>query len=270
MGEVIFCATDFYLQGGYRSYVDYFRLVELAGYKIIPLSELDPDSDNTYLVTPLNDQWLAGWQSPKARIIHWEFEWRTDWRATVNEPPGVSEVWAMDKAYAEKIGARYVPVGGDERLNKLYMAAIGENNTPSEYEVSLLSYQTYRRQLVTAQLENLGVKLAPTSNLWGYDRTAALCNSRAMVHVHQLDNMAGIASLRWCLAAAHHLPIITETVPDRGIFTHTYMPQADYEYLAAFTANMLKDGRMLADYGAALHQLLCVDMTFRKVVDAHV
>jgi hypothetical protein len=69
MSDIIFCATQFYLDGGYRYYIDFFKLVELSGYPLIPLSQLDPQSDNTYIITPLNDEWLDGWQQPKARII---------------------------------------------------------------------------------------------------------------------------------------------------------------------------------------------------------
>lgn len=266
MGEIIFCATDFYLNGGYASYRDLYKLIELSGYKTIPLSELDPQSDNTYIVTPLNDEWLQGWNTPRARIIHLEMEWRTDWRASVNEPQGVAEVWAIDKWYADQIGARYVPIGSDDRLNGLGT----EYPATKSFDVAIMSYQTHRRQVITAQLENLGLRLAPISGLWGRQRSDALLRSWCMCHTHQNDNMPGIASLRWAIAAAHRLPMITETVNDRGIFTHSYMTQASYPYLAAFTRDQLKDKHKLQDYGEALHGLLCRDMTFRKVIEAHV
>lgn len=265
MGEVIFCKTR-YQDVGYASYNDLWKLVEWAGYLIIYVDQIDPQSDNTYIVTPLNDEWLAGWKYPKATIIHYELEWRTDWRASVNEPPGVAEVWAIDKWYAEQIGARYVPVGSDERLNEL------GSQYPHEkiYDVAVMSYQTHRRQVITSQLENAGLRLAPVSGLWGRQRSDALLRSWCMTHTHQNDNMQGVASLRWALAAAHHLPMITETVNDRGIFGYTYMVQSDYEHLAAFTVNMLRDKARLRDYGEALHSLLCIENTFRKVIEAHV
>lgn len=266
MGEVIFCATDFYLNGGYRSYVDFFKLVELAGYPLIPLSQLNPHSDNTYIITPLNDEWLDGWVKPSAHIIHWELEWRTDWRAEVNTPPGVAEVWTVDKWYAEQIGARYVPMGSDKRLN----AYDGDLSPAVAFDVSLLSYQTGRRQVITQQLKYKGLILAPISNLWGYARSMALLQSRVMLHVHQHDHMQTVAPLRFALAAAHGLPIISETINDRGIFGYSAMVESDYKYLAAFTADMLKDKPLLADYARALHGLLCEEYTFRKVVEANI
>lgn len=266
MGDVIFCATQFYLDGGYRSYTDFFKLVELSGYPVIPLSQLDPQSDHTYIITPLNGEWLHGWQQPKARIIHWELEWRTDWRAEVNEPPGVAEVWASDKWYAGKIGAKYVPVGSHYDLNVRETVAL----PPKIYDVSLLSYQTNRRMGITQELQNKGLKLAPVQNLWGFDRSLSLLQSRVMVHVHQHDNTPGIAPLRWCLAAAHGLPIISENVNDRGIFGYSAMMTSNYQELPAFTRYMLQDRRLMQDYAWALQGLLCEQYTFQKVVEANV
>lgn len=265
MSNIIFCATDYYLKGGYGSYVDFFNLAGLSGYKIIPLSELDPQSDNTYIVTPLNGEWMQGWHKPKARIIHWELEWRTDWRSGVDTPKGVAETWVSDKAYAERIGARYVPLGGHIGLNEC-----PDLNPPKVYDVAQLSYQTPRRQIITRQLQAEGLALAPNSGLWGSVRSTVLQQSHVMLHTHQEVATTGIAPLRWCLAAAHGLPLITESVPDRGIFTYGYMVQADYDYLAKFTGQMLQDKRLLADYSLALQNLLTRDYTFKVGVDSHV
>lgn len=266
MSDVLFVATDFYLNGGYRSYTDFFRLVELSGYPVISISEMDPaDSSKTYIITPLNDEWLAGWPGAKARIIHYELEWRWDWRADVNEPPGVAEVWAGDKWFAESIGARYVPMGSHAELNLLYEKP---QQVGKLYDVAQISYQVHRRQVITQQFLQLGIQLAPTENLWGLDRSIALTRSQVMVHVHQHGNAPGVAPLRWCLAAAHRLPIITEHIPDRGIFGHSYMRMANYDFLARFTSLCIRDHwNQFADFGLALHNLLCEDLTFRKSIE---
>lgn len=269
MSDVIFVATQFYLDGGYRSYVDFFRLVELAGYPIIPLSQMDAsDASKTYIVTPLNDEWLNGWPGAKARIIHWELEWRWDWRADVNEPPGVAEVWASDKLFAISIGAKYVPMGSDERLNEDYPLGTAAN-TGKRYDVAQVSYQVPRRQAITQRLKAEGLSVAQNENLWGLERSAVLCQSKVMVHVHQHETAPGVAPLRWCLAATHKLPLITETIPDRGIFGYSYLLMTSYNFLPEFTAMVVRDsyGR-LQDFGLALHNLLCRDLTFRKSVEA--
>lgn len=266
MSDVIFCATDFYLNGGYRSYVDFFRLVELSGYPIIPLSQIDPtDASKTYIVTPLNDEWLNGWPGAKARIIHWEMEWRWDWRAGVNEPPGIAEVWASDKWFADYIGAKYVPMGSDERLN------IRDDQTipiSKIYDVAQISYQVPRRARITNQLHAEGLQIAQNENLWDRQRCLVLEQSKVMVHVHQHGDAPGVAPLRWCLAAAHKLPIITETVRDRGIFGFTHMGQSSYVFLPRFVSLCIRDHHnRLDDYAMALHDLLCRDLTFRKSVE---
>ncbi len=252
---------------GYGSYRDYWRLVELAGYDVCYVDEIDAyDPTKTYIITPLNDEWLAGWPNATAQIIHHELEWRWDERANWQEPPGVSRVWHIDKWFADKFGFEYVPVGSDERLNELGTNYPAQNR----YDVAILSYQTPRRQMITSQLENRGLRLAPISGVWGRMRSDVLLSSHVMVHTHQNDNMPGIASLRWAVAAAHKLPMITETVKDRGIYTYSYMTQADYNFLAEFTVHMLRDKPKLADYGLSLHNLLCRDYTFRKMVEKNV
>lgn len=264
MSQVIFCKTR-YQDIGYVSYSDLWNMVKWAGYPVIYVDELDPQSDNTYIITPLNDEWLKGWQSPKARIIHYELEWRWDWRASVNEPPGVAEVWCADAWLAKSIGARYVPMGGDAQLNEV------GNQFPvtKVFDVSLLSYQTHRRQVITQKLIDAGLLLAPISNLWGNHRSAVLLQSKCMLHVHQNDNTPGIAPLRWCLAAAHKLPLISETIADSGIFTWACMMQSEYQYLAGFTSAVLKSN-VLGEYAIALHELLCRDYTFAKGINLHV
>lgn len=267
MSEVIFCKTR-YQDIGYHSYSDFWRLVELAGYPVIYVDELDAQSDNIYILTPLNDEWLAGWQSPRARIIHYELEWRTDWRAEVNEPPGVAEVWVCDKHYAEHIGAKYVPMGSDERLNEARSYRHDWNNE-TNYDVALMAYRDPpRRQIIIQELRDRQLSIAP--NAWKIERSSYLMSSRTMVHIHQTEQSNGIAPLRWCLAAAHRLPIISETVPDRGIFGYTHMMTADYHYLAGFVKQALGDHYLLSDYASALHSLLCHEWTFRRCIEANV
>lgn len=250
---------------GYHSYLDFFRLAELSEFPVIYVDEIDPASDNTYILTPLNGEWTHGWQSPRARIIHYELEWRTDWRADIHEPPGVSEVWHMDAYAAHCIGAKYVPIGSHSGL-KLDTPV----DTHKVYDAALLSYMVTRRQLVAMELERYGLTLAPHDQLWGEARHRVLSQSRAVIHIHQHEHHKGIAALRWCLAAAYSLPVISETLADRGILRYDCTLQSDYQNLAQFSRNwLLRNGdNVLADYGRGLHGLLCKRSTFRKTIEA--
>lgn len=261
MGEIIFVRTRHH----YVPYDDFFRLAELSGYPVIYVDEmLQHDSkDTTFIISPVNGEWNTRPRGyTQGRVILYQLEW--NWDGEHNTPSCVDEVWNCDPAHAAKNGFRYVPMGSNDALN-----CLGTIESKL-YDVALLSYQTPRRQVITNQLLHKYLTLSQIEQLWGEDRTLKLLMSRTMVHVHQREDTKGIAPLRWCLAAAHHLPIISETVPNRGIFGYTHMMQADYNFLASFTASALKDRRMLSDYAEALHGLLCRDYTFKVGVDSHV
>lgn len=265
MSQVIFAKTR-YQDIGYQSYSDFWDMVKWAGYQTIYVDQIDPDSTNTYIVTPLNDEWTQGWNKPRARIIHYELEWRHDWRAEVNEPQGVAEVWAADKWLADTIGARYVPMGGDERIN-----VIGNKFQPAKvFDAVLLSYQTPRRQRVTQELVASGLTLAPISGVWGNRRSMVLMQSRMMIHVHQNDNMFGVAPLRWCIAAAHKLPLLTETLNDRGVFRNNTVIHTNLEFIAGMAKRLLANPDVLESYGEEFFQYLCKEYTFKRSIESHV
>lgn len=264
MSNVYFCATDFYLQGGYGSYQDWFKLAELSGYPVIPLSQLDPDSDNTYIVTPLNDEWLQGWQNPRARIIHYELEYRWDWRKDVDEPPGIAEVWAGDRWYAGQIGARYVPLGSHPGLNEDTLHYPGYVYV--DYDLAFMGYTAPpRRAKVLYEMYESGLTIAP--NGWNRFRSEKLLDSKCMVAIHQLDNMPVLPPLRMCIAAAHKLAVISETVEDLGWF-RGYVDCVPYNELARMTKLIVRNPHSrLKDRGEALYHLLCEHYTFRHAIE---
>ena len=158
-------------------------------------------------------------------------------------------------------------MGSHDGLDEAYLH---HSEIGTYYDVAQISYQTHRRQIVTQQLQAHNLRLAPNSGLWKSARSTTLMQSRVMLHIHQRDDTKGVAPLRWCLAAAHGLPLITESVPDYGIFDYRYMMQARYESIASFTASAIQDANMLQDYSAALHRLLCEEWTFMRSVEANV
>jgi len=259
--SIIFVRT----RHNYGSYVDFFRLAELSGYPIIYVDQmLQHDSkDTTFIISPVNGEWNFTTKGTfKARMILWQLEW--NWDGEHNTPACVDEVWNSDKSHAIKSGFKYVPMGGHWGLNE----DINEN--PKRYDVAQISYQTPRRQVITQQLQQQGLTLAPNSGLWKSARSTALMQSKLMVHTHQRDDTKGAAPLRWCIAAAHKMPLLTETLPDAGIFDARYIMQARYETLASVAAGLVNEQWVLEDYSHALYQLLCVDYTFKKSVEANV
>lgn len=263
MGDVYFVKTR-YQDQGYDSYRDFFDLAALAGYPIIYVDQIDPQSDNTYIVSPLNGEWLGGWQAPRARIILWECEWRNDWRADTNTPPGVAEVWASDRAYARAIGARYVLFGSDARLAEKYRLAGDEFE--KVYDVATLQYYTPRRATITDQLKHAGLTVAP--NGWETTRDYILRRSRMMLHIHQHDNIPYNAFMRLAIAAAYKLPVVSEMVTDpspyvEGMGTYTVL-YSQYEALGQAVLFGLNNLDYLGEW---LHDFLCVENPFRKCVE---
>lgn len=266
MANVYFVRMPEMRDGIYPGYVDYFRLAELSGYPVIYLEDMQPESDNTYILTPLNGNWMAGWQNPKARIIWHDLEWRVkdsgyQWTAAeLATPPGVSEVWASDKWYANVIGAKYVPLGSHPGL-------VEREPAGAAHDVAFMAYMgPGRRNHIAALLEAEGLTVAPS--VWNPERDALLKTSACMVHVHQWDNVSTVAPLRFAIAAAYGLPLISEQVQDRDIFENVVL-FSDYAALPAYVTTLVRRyGADLQERGAALKELLTGEYSFRKCVEA--
>lgn len=254
MGDVIFARPRW----EYGSYTDLYALIKLSGYPLIYCDELDPTSDHTYILTVRNGENEHGWSGDVlSRIILWDLEWRLE-----GDPPpipGVAETWASDKWYAEQIGARYVPLGSHPGLN-----LAPDDETDALFDAILLSYMTNRRLQMAVWLRERGLRLAP--NGWSLERHQNLLASASMLHVHQHDHVPTVAPLRFALAAAYHLPLISEAVRDPGLFGTQTVLWSEYAALPDTVARRVQDNG-LAAFGEALYQLLCCDYPFKKCVE---
>lgn len=246
----------------YGSYSDFYALVRLSGYPLIYVDSMDAyDPTKCYILSPANGEWGDGWPGARARIIHWQIEWEFEPAPLHN---GVAEKWTSDKYHAEKIGARFVPMGSHRELN----CNPGER-AEKVYDVIFLAAQAYRRYQVWGDIEERGLKIAP--NGWGDERHAAMLRSKCMVVVHQWDEFPCIAPLRWCLAAAYSLPIVSETLRNRAPFGEGHFMSCRHDMIGEFVAMHVSDQfNWLENYGHALYQKLCVEMTFKASVEAAV
>jgi hypothetical protein len=267
MPDVIFATPRHH----YASYTDLYRLIELSGFPCVHFDQIDPYSDNCYIMTVLNGENQNGWQDPRAEIILYDLEWRLDANNGAEgvgiRVPGVARVWAADAWYAGAIGAEYVPLGSHAGLADGYT----ENANGKVYDAAVMAYLgPYRRNNIVNRIRDNGVVIAP--NGWAQERHDYLRASKAMLHIHQHDGIQTIAPQRWALAAAYGLPLITETLLDWGIFGYKHLLMIDYEHLPEFVKMWTRrnEARILEDYGRALHHLLCVERTFRANVEAAV
>lgn len=256
MPEVIFARPRY----EYDSYKDLYSLITLSGYPLIFFDEIDLQSDNAYIMTVVNGENNGGFEHPKALIILWDLEWRLD--GEYQRLPGVPEVWASDLWYAKQIGAKYVPLGSHVGLPLTPL-----NGQARPFDAAMLSYMTYRRACTADAMLNSGIRLAP--NGWDTNRDQILHSTKMMVHVHQNENAHTVAPQRFALAAAYGLPLISETLWERGVFSQDFVLTADRENIPEMV-KYWRDSPHLRDYAERLHVLLCQELTFRKCVEAAV
>lgn len=266
MSDIIFARTRHH----YQSYTDYWRMVELSGFPTCYVDEIDPDSDHTYIVTPDNDEVRnAGWpDTPRAQIVLWDLEWRLEPMAPVR---GVRRYWHMDKFVADRIGVEYAPMGGHLGLRE---------QKPSSgpwYDVAFLGYMVPRRQAIADRLHSNSINVSPSDG-WGDGRHNILSRSSIYLHIHQIDDIAGLPALRIVVAAAYQLPFISESLEDNGVFLtapgNGFLPYwtTDYNNMAPVLINwaVLNKFSLGAwrELALNLHEFLCYEFTFRKSVEA--
>lgn len=261
MSDVYFCHTGV----DYDSYKDYFRLAELSGYPVIHIAEIDPDSHNTYIFTPLNGNTMNGWPDARANIIFWDGEWRLkessyEWpESDLVIPPGVKQVWASDRWYAERIGARYVPLGSHPGL-------VGTAQTDERFDVASMCYIWGRRGAALNAIKDRGLTIAP--NAWGDERDALIKASSTMLHIHQHERVHTVAPLRYAIAAAWHKPLISESVYDTGIFDKAVL-FADFDELDGYAEMLVRRYSDLLQHKAdELHELLCIKNSFKSFIES--
>lgn len=254
MTDVIFARTRYH----YQSYTDWHELIRLSGFPLIYADEINPDSDNIYIYGPDNGETLPGWPGARARIIHWQLEWSLE--APLRE--GVRERWVGDNWYADQIHARYVPAGSHPNLNLR-----PDERLPRAYDVAWMAYTPPRRGQILTDLNERGLRVAP--NAWGEERHVTLLQSACMVHVHQWPEFPCLPPLRLALCAAYRLPLLCEMVYDDAPFAPWHLLKYRYGDLADYAARMTRHSppEVLAEYGEALYQYLCVDNPFRKRVE---
>lgn len=286
MTEIIFVRSTH----KYDSYTDFWKLVELSGFKTIYENELDITREGVYIVAPMNGNFLehmvgdiehwretgeaTGGQLARqpvtgmprlAHIVLWNLERPSGSGSTAHyanegfkwmSSRVVDEVWVSDAALADECMFRYVILGSDYGL--------GEPGHKKTYDFTHMSVTIPRRVQI---YKNFGQnQIGP--NCWPWDnpsRDEILKESRFALNVHQ-DNYPFCEPLRIALFAAYGLPIISETL--RSSFPYGGdIQQYPYHDLVSGLKSCLND-----DYdrwhamGHRLRKKLCDDLQFGRVV----
>jgi len=208
MGDIIFARTRY----AYDSYTDYYKLVQLSGFPICYIDEMDvADPNNLYIVSPMNGEMLDFMSDEnkrnnhKATLIQWNLErpsGSNGMQQYINDNKKLLHqdyfdmIIVSDHVLAQQSGFVYVPMGSHEGLGY-----------PGDYQdkfydfIHLSCYSSNRSWLFkdpsTPKEEIDGLKIA--TNGWGEERHQRLLRSRFMVNVHQ-DEYMFIEPIRFSLA----------------------------------------------------------------------
>jgi hypothetical protein len=155
---------------------------------------------------------------------------------------------------------KYVLLGSHRGLNPDLRSA-----DEPQYDLTMLAYMVDRRRTVKDRLDQY--RWTPDyPGHSGVERHTTLKNTRLMLHAHQHDAPA-LAPLRLALAAAYHMPVISEQVDDAGAYSRAVI-WSSYDDLVS-RVRLFFDGKIDDDaqYADALHRLLCIERPFGKCVE---
>lgn len=268
--DVTFCRT----RHEYDSYTDYWRLVELSGFPIVWVDQMElEDRTKTYIVSPMNGEFLhhINWERDKqCTIIHWNLERPGEHglngyikgNREYIEAGMVDTVVVSDRQLAQDTGFHYVPLGIHEGLGT-------PGNGIKVYDFIHLMCYSYKRSqtglfnYITPREHWRGFNIAP--NGWGEARRNALQSSRFMLNVHQ-DEWFYMEPLRFVLAAAYGLPILSEKLEDP--YPYMRVRQFDLVNMEEAMHEALVNQEQAAEAALYMRERMLTDFTFRHSLES--
>lgn len=239
----------------YPSYSDIRRLVQLSGFQSVTTKQIDAFSRAPLIV--VSPEPIPDLNGLKARVICWQLEYAGDY--THNYDGFTGEVWASDKSWADERNAKYVLMGSHREL------AQSPRLDKAFADVTMLGYMTPRRQSIKDKLNSLRWP----EDYPGHDtgkRDAILSTTSLMLHVHQHNGQPYCAPQRIAIAAAYHMPVLSETVRDVGDLKK-YVAYSSYVNIPSAVSKAIKTIESGENVGKHLHEYLCVERPFRKCVE---
>jgi hypothetical protein len=264
MSEIVFARTRW----NYASYVDYWNLVKLSGFRTVWLDDMDLyDPNATYIISPMNGEFMpyvTQFSDRVSKIVLWNLERPSGSNGLQNYVSSnhqyINDGWldvviVSDRQLANDTGFRYVPLGSHEGLG-----TPGSLNAKLKgYDlIHLCCYSNHRSYLFETPEKNKEIisGLSVASNGWGHERHIRLMHSRFMLNIHQ-DEFPYMEPLRFSLAAAYGLPILSERCIDPHPYITGWITMED-------DINKLLNSewvRSIVEYASVIHPL---GLTMRK------
>lgn len=264
----------------WRSYSDFWRLVELSQFETVSATNCDFDRDVLYVFPELDECLMVPlMETPRtrrrARFAFWGLE-RPDERVPSGVDPGdffrqavdeilrfADEMWVSDRFLASL----------DPRLRLVALGSHPGLARPAPrgpWGVVHLGQTTPRRVRVLDEIARLGIHVSPSS-AWGEERDRILAGAACLVAIHRTEGWRLGSPLRTALAAAWGLPLVSETMEDPWPLREgDSVETASVRELPARVARIARDplsDRSARARGDALHRLLCVETPFGKGVE---
>lgn len=231
-------------------------LVDLSNFQTIFIDEIEWDSDNVYLITPLNGELPNPLPPHKCKIIWLCIERPSHYNTWKFDRHDIDEIWCCDRNWSERVGARFWTMGSHSKL--------GYFEPKKEFDFISNTYDPPRRGVIWTQLNDL--KIAPRSFQRPDLNYAA---SKICVVPQQDDPPHAVTPLRFAIAAAYYMPMIYEAETNMEPFVNgLHFWHVKYDEIAVKTRQLLTEPKLRFDLGANLHKLLCVDTNFRRSVMA--
>lgn len=268
--KIVFART----RHNYDSYTDYWKLVELSGYPVVYVDQIDASVPQvSYIASPFNGEFFGlgdKKRAPGTKIYLWNLE-RPGGSGGIEEYKRsnlehisnhfIDDVIVSDRALAKLTNFTYVPMGSHPKLGEPW-------STKLFGFIHLMCYSNRRGMFFTnpssPRNSFAGCSIAP--NGWGDARHYHLQRSWYMLNIHQ-DEYEFMEPLRFALATSYGLTILSENLAAEPFpYQHGVIqfPLKDIE-LAMMSA--MRNRHELARMGGEMYEFVMTHHTFRQCIE---
>lgn len=259
----------------YPAYDDFWRVVGLSGFQVRPAPLVDLAQPGTYIWPTMDMEFIERMSNEppgarRARVIFWNLE-RPDEKPVKNLVEFFRKAMSEILAWADAIWISELSlhVADPRTVFAVFGGHPGLRLAPPaepRFDVAHMGQRTPRREALIAGLEKAGIRVSP--NAWGDEREAIFASSRLFLNIDRVEAFHLSSPIRWAMAAAYGLPLVTEAVIDpyplvdgKSILS---APYASLEYLVVKALAARDLAREVGEQG---RRVFCEEWPFRRGVE---